>query len=61
MLALFNRQSTERTLQNGLMFAGLPSDATYVDVLTGDLFYAASDQLTVPLGPHQSRLLVVQP
>ena len=61
MLALFNRQSGERTLQNGLMFAGLPPDATYVDVLTGDLFYATSDQLTVSLGPHQSRLLVVQP
>ena len=61
MLALFNRQSVDRTIRNGLAFAGLPSDATYVDVLTGELFYASSDDIAVALGPNQSRLLVVKP
>ena len=61
MLALFNRQNADRTLRNGVGFAGLPTDATYVDVLTGERFVASGDDLSVFLGPNQSRLLVVDP
>ena len=61
MLALFNRQNGDRTLRNGVAFAGLPTDATYVDVLTGERFVASGDDLSVFLGPNQSRLLVVDP
>ncbi len=56
-LVLINRSAADRVLTNGLAFAGLPSGA-WVDLLTGDRFAAAGDQLTVSLPARSSRVLV---
>jgi glycosidase len=60
MLALFNRQDVDVVLSNGLAFAGLPSDASYIDVLTSEVFLATGDQIDVPLSARQARVLVVR-
>ncbi|MEZ4320667.1 MAG: alpha-amylase family glycosyl hydrolase [Myxococcota bacterium] len=57
VLVLVNREGFERTLTNGLAFAGLPQ-GTWVDVLTGDSFTSSGDSITIPLGARQSRVLV---
>jgi glycosidase len=57
VLVLINRASTDRTVQNGVAFAGLP-EGVYQDVLTGDTFTAAGDSLTVDVPALGSRVLV---
>lgn len=59
VLVLLNRGGSERTLQNGLAFAGL-ARGTYVDVLTGDTFTSAGDSLSVLVPAQSSRVLVLQ-
>lgn len=55
-LVLLNRGDTEVTLENGLTFAGLNA-GTYEDVLTGDVFTASGDSLTVTVPAMSSRVL----
>ncbi len=59
-LVVINRGGSERWLTNGLSFAGLPADGTWEDVLTGDLFGASGDALTVSVPARGSRVLVLQ-
>lgn len=57
VLVLLNRSGSERTLQNGLAFAGLPQ-GTYEDVLSGETFASAGDSLSVAVPARSSRVLV---
>jgi glycosidase len=57
VLVLLNRATAAREVTNGLAFAGLPQ-GTWRDVLTGDLFDSAGDQLTIDVPPRGSRVLV---
>ncbi|MCB9677143.1 MAG: hypothetical protein H6737_18645 [Alphaproteobacteria bacterium] len=59
VLVLVNREGADRTLTNGLAFAGLP-EGTWVDVLTGDTFTSTGDSISIGLGARQSRVLVPQ-
>jgi glycosidase len=58
-LVLLNRSGTERSLQNGLAFAGLPQ-GTYEDLLTGERFTSSGDSLSVPIPAWSSRVLVAR-
>lgn len=57
VLVLLNRGDGERTLQNGLAFAGLP-EGTYEDLLTGSTFASTGDSLSVSVPGRSSRVLV---
>lgn len=57
VLVLLNRDAAERTVTNGLAFAGLPG-GRYRDVLTGDVFTSAGDALTITVPALGSRVLV---
>ena len=57
VLVLLNRGATERTLTNGLAFAGL-AQGTYTDVLTGDTFTSDGDSISVDVPALGSRVLV---
>lgn len=57
ILVVLNRSGDDRTLTNGLAFAGLP-EGTWTDVLTGDTFTASGDSITVMVGAYESRVLV---
>jgi len=57
VLVLLNKGDTERTLSNGLSFAGLTA-TTWTDMLTGDVFYAGGDSLSVTVPGLSSRVLV---
>jgi glycosidase len=59
VLVLLNREDFERTLTNGLDFAGLPQ-GTWRDVVTGETFTSSGDSISIPLGARQSRVLVPQ-
>jgi alpha-amylase len=56
VLVLVNR-GAERTLSNGLGFAGLPSDGVFEDALSGERFVASGDNLSVNMGAVSSRIL----
>ncbi len=56
-LVAVNRSWTERTLVNGLSWAGLP-EGRYVDVLTGGAVDSAGDQLTITVPAMGSVVLV---
>ena len=56
VLVLVNR-GAERTLSNGLGFAGLPSDGVFEDALSGERFVASGDSLSVYMGAVSSRIL----
>lgn len=56
-LVVLNRSGVDRTLENGLGFAGLP-EGTYEDVLTGQTFTSAGDRLSVVVPARGSRVLV---
>lgn len=58
-LVILNRSGSERTLDNGLAFAGLPQ-GTYEDVLTGDTFTSAGDRVSIVVPARGSRVLVHQ-
>ena len=60
VLTILNRGESSVQLQNGLSFAGLPSNGTYRDVLTGDVFIASGDSLTVDVPARGSRVLVAE-
>lgn len=57
VIVLLNRGDSDRTLANGLSFAGLTS-STYTDVFTGEVFYAEGDSLSVWVPALGSRVLV---
>ena len=57
VLVLLNRDAGDRTVTNGLAFAGLPA-GSYRDVLTGDVFTSAGDSLTITVPALGSRVLV---
>ena len=59
VLVLLNRGWGERTVSNGLAFAGLTA-SRWEDVLTGEVFSASGDNLTVPVPALSSRVLVPQ-
>jgi neopullulanase len=59
ILVVLNGSGEERSLSNGLAFAGLPGDAVYRDLLTGSNFEAAGDSITVSVPPLGSRVLVL--
>ncbi len=59
-LVILHRGWQDTTLDNGLEFAGLPADATYVDLLSGETFTAAGDAISIPMRGNSSRVLVVQ-
>ena len=59
-LTLINRSWDERWLTNGATFAGLPSDGTMEDVLTGETFAITGDSITVNLAGLTSRVLVLK-
>jgi glycosidase len=58
-LVLLNRDDSDRTVSNGLAFAGLPQ-GVYRDVLTDDTFTSAGDSLTVTVPGLGARVLVAE-
>ncbi len=56
-LVLISRDGSDRTLTNGLSFAGLP-DTTYVDAVTGEVFEPSGGQISVTVRAWSSRILV---
>lgn len=56
-IVVVNRSWSERTLTNGLSWAGL-SDGTFTDVLTGETVTAAGDSIAVTVPAMGSRVLV---
>ncbi len=60
VLVILNRSFDERTLENSLDFASLPTDANYVDVLTGETFAASGDWISVWVPARSSRVLVLE-
>ena len=57
VIVLLNRGDTDRTLTNGLSFAGLTS-SSYTDIFTGEVFSAQGDSLSVLVPALGSRVLV---
>lgn len=57
-LVIINRSWDDRTLENGLSFAGLSTEGTLTDVLTGESFTASGDALSVWVPARSSRVLV---
>ena len=57
-LVIVNRSGSERTLTNGLSFAGLSSGATFEDVLTGATVTASGDSISVTVPARGSVVLV---
>ncbi len=57
VLVVLNRSDDERTLTNGLAFAGLPQ-GEWADVLTGATTTSTGDSLTVTVPPRSARVLV---
>lgn len=57
VLVILNRSGSDRTLSNGLSYAGL-SGGAWRDVLTGDAFSASGDTLTVDVPARAARVLV---
>ncbi len=57
VLVVLNRGGASRTLTNGLAFAGL-THGRFRDVLTGELFTASGDSLTVDVPAMSARVLV---
>ncbi|MDP2312942.1 MAG: alpha-amylase family glycosyl hydrolase [Pseudomonadota bacterium] len=59
VLVLLNRAEADRSVTNGLAFAGLPQ-GRYRDVLTGDTFDTSGDALTIDVPALGSRVLVAE-
>jgi len=57
-LVLLSRWSEAATITNSLSFADLPADVAYEDVLTGEIFEADGDSLTVSMPAMSARLLL---
>ena len=58
LLVVLNRSGAERTLTNGLNFAGLPTDGEWEDILTGERFEAIGDSVSVVVPAMGSRVLL---
>ena len=58
-IILLNRSDSDRTISNGLAFAGLP-DGAYTDVASGETVVTAGDRITIDVPARSSRVLVVQ-
>lgn len=58
MVAAVNRSWTDRSLDNGLSWAGLTPDSTWEDVLTGQQVTANGDRLVIDLPAMTSVVLV---
>ncbi|MEC7242251.1 MAG: alpha-amylase family glycosyl hydrolase [Myxococcota bacterium] len=56
-LSILNLEEQERTISNGLSWAGMP-EGEWRDVLSGERFVAAEDGLSVPMPAMSSRVLV---
>jgi len=59
-LVILNPSDNDRWLSNGLSFAGLPTGGSWRDVVSGQVIDAAGDQITVEVGPRNSRVLVAE-
>lgn len=59
VLVILNRSPYERTLTNGLAFAGLDA-GSYTEVFTGEVYTASGDSLTVTVPGRASRVLVAR-
>lgn len=57
VLVALNRSASERSLSNGLAFAGL-TQGTWEDILTGDQFTSAGDTLSFTVPGRGARVLV---
>ena len=57
-IVILNRTGDEQVLSNGLSYAELTPGATFEDVLTGEVFTAEGDNLTVWVPGWASRVLV---
>jgi len=57
-IVILNLDDAERTLDNGLAFAGLTPGGSFVDVLDGSTFTATGDRLVVSVPPRRARVLV---
>lgn len=57
VLVILNRSDEDRTLTNGLAFAGL-AEGTWKDVLTSERFSSSGDSLTVDVPARGARVLV---
>ena len=60
-IVIVNRSYDEQTIQNTLDWAGLPSNATYVDKLTGEEFEPSDDLLSITIPARSSRVLIWNP
>ena len=58
LLVALNRSASDRTLTNGLSFAGLPTDGQWTDLLTGETFQAQDDSLDLTVSARSSRVLL---
>ncbi len=58
-LVLLNRSGQERSLTNGVAFAGL-DEGVYVDLFSEEVLATEGDSLTVRVGAMDSRVLVLQ-
>jgi neopullulanase len=58
LLVVLNRGGDERTLTNGLSFAGLPTEGVWTDLLTGEVFEASEDSLSLSIPGRSSRVLL---
>ena len=59
LLVVLNRSGSERTLTNGLSFAGLPTEGEWEDILTGDRFTATGDSVSLVIPAMESRVLLL--
>ena len=59
LLVVLNRSGSERTLTNGLSFAGLPTEGEWDDILTGDRFTATGDSVSLVIPAMESRVLLL--
>ncbi len=59
-LVVLNRSSSDRTLDNGLSFAGLPQ-GRYVDALTGDVVQSSGDRLVFTVPARAARVWILEP
>lgn len=57
VLVILNRSWSDRTLSNGLSFAGL-ADGEWEDLLSGDVFTASDDSIRVEVPARGARVLV---
>ena len=57
-LVILHRGGWDTTLENSLSFAGLDTDGTYTDILTGETFEASGDFISVFMAGNTSRVLV---